>query len=156
VERRQAELLDRVATDCVRKLALLEEEHGRRLQVSEMVRRFQRDETDRVNVGRVETVYMDFENDKELLYDRVEADIREQVERLKREKLEADVSLALWMAGDAQRGKAKKKKPMKRRQVTVTGPYVVYSAREEDIDADWLAIRRATIEADISDRYDPS
>lgn len=99
MERRQAELLDRVATDCVRKLALLEEEHARRLQVGEIMRQFQLEEMGRVNLGRVETVRMDFENDKELLYDRVEADIHDQVEQLKREKLEADVSLALWMAG---------------------------------------------------------
>jgi hypothetical protein len=45
-----------------------------------------------------------------------------------------------------------KKKAFKHRPISTIGPYIVYLARPEDVDDDWRAIRKATIEADIRDR----
>jgi hypothetical protein len=81
-------------------MAMLDAEQERRLEMCETIRRFQLEELERVYLGVVVAVHKDNENDRALLYDRVQSEINAQIDALKAEKLNADVSLALWMGNN--------------------------------------------------------
>ena len=97
-----------------------------------------------------------------LLKDALKADLDEKIHRLEEDKHHVDFSNVLWAEGSFggashdKRGSRKRKSqtqsthidptmdPDRRKKpVTVTGPFIVYMLREEEILDDWAAIKKA-------------
>lgn len=64
----------------------------------------------------------------------------ERIRRLEEDRHNVDISWADWGTDKRQ---SKVRGPGRKKAVTVTGPYVVYMLRDEDIMEDWTIIRKA-------------
>lgn len=72
--------------------------------------------------------------------DAIYEELMEKIRRLEEDRHNVDISWADW--GTSTRT-SKVRGPGRKKAVTVSGPYVVYMLREEDILEDWTAIRKA-------------
>lgn len=80
------------------------------------------------------------QSEKQLAYDGLTEELIDKIRRLEEDRHNVDISWADWGTGiriNKVRGPGRKK------AVTVSGPYIVYMLREEDILEDWTAIRKA-------------
>jgi breast cancer metastasis-suppressor 1 and related proteins len=81
-----------------------------------------------------------FESEKSLAMDNLYDELMEKIRRLEEDRHNVDISWADW--GTSIRTN-KVRGPGRKKAVTVTGPYIVYQLRDEDILEDWTVIRKA-------------
>lgn len=87
------------------------------------------------------------ESEKSLLRDLMKADLEEKIRRLEEDRHNIDLTTELW--NESRILKLKGKKPdsthsdRKKKPVAVSGPYIIYMLREDDILDDWTAIMKA-------------
>lgn len=72
--------------------------------------------------------------------DAIREELMEKIRRLEEDRHNVDISWADW--GTSMRT-SKVRGPGRKKAVTVSGPYIVYMLREEDILEDWTSIRKA-------------
>lgn len=72
--------------------------------------------------------------------DYIREELMERIRRLEEDRHNVEISWDNW--GNDKR-QSKVRGPGRKKAVTVTGPYVVYMLREEDIMEDWNIIRKA-------------
>ncbi|XP_069750100.1 breast cancer metastasis-suppressor 1 homolog isoform X2 [Narcine bancroftii] len=87
------------------------------------------------------------ESEKLLLFDNMQSELLERIQRLEEDKQSIDITSEWW--NEEARGKRNKKKcdtlksEKKKKAATVSGPYIVYMLRDIDILEDWAAIKKA-------------
>ncbi|XP_063801179.1 breast cancer metastasis-suppressor 1 isoform X3 [Pseudophryne corroboree] len=87
------------------------------------------------------------ESEKVLLFDNMQCELLERIQRLEEDRQSIDISSEWW--DEELRSKRNRKKwdpfrPEKKRRVPlVSGPYIVYMLRDLDILEDWTAIKKA-------------
>ncbi|XP_071495635.1 breast cancer metastasis-suppressor 1-like protein [Diadema antillarum] len=87
------------------------------------------------------------DSEKMLLRDVMKADLEEKIRRLEEDRHNIDLTTELW--NESRIMKQKGKKPdsshsdRKKKPIAVSGPYIIYMLREEDILDDWTAIMKA-------------
>lgn len=84
--------------------------------------------------------FIRFQSEKKLAMDNLNDELLEKIRRLEEDSHNVDISWADWgtsVRTNEVRGPGRKK------AVTVTGPYIVYMLKEEDIIDDWTVIRKA-------------
>ncbi|XP_051900894.1 breast cancer metastasis-suppressor 1 homolog isoform X2 [Pristis pectinata] len=87
------------------------------------------------------------ESEKLLLFDNMQNELLERIQRLEEDKQSIDITSEWW--NEEVRGKRNKKKSdtlkpeKKKKAATVSGPYIVYMLRDIDILEDWAAIKKA-------------
>lgn len=102
-----------------------------------------------------------FQNEKCLLYDSIEEELKEKIKHLEEDRNNVDLNADLWMVerGLSKSGKVVKEKKNsthlkggihreldsgpRRKPVTVTGPYIVYMLKDSEILEDWTIIKKA-------------
>ena len=102
-----------------------------------------------------------FQNEKTLLYDSIEEDLKDKIKHLEEDRNNVDLNADLWMVerGLSKGGKVSKDKKQnnsskgglmrtsesnpRRKPVTVSGPYIVYMLRDSEILEDWTLIKKA-------------
>lgn len=93
-----------------------------------------------------------YESEKSLLWDSIKEDLEEKIRRLEEDRNSVDINADLWMSergrlAKGARGNAwRRGKPhdtIRRKPVTVSGPYIVYMLSDSDILEDWTAIKKA-------------
>ncbi len=95
-----------------------------------------------------------FQSEKELLWDSIKADLEEKIHILEEDKNNVDFNTGIWeqTAIKSRRRKADPMDPDRRKKpVSVTGPYIVYMLREDEIIEDWTQIKKALTHRKISD-----
>lgn len=80
------------------------------------------------------------QSEKQLAMDAIYEELMEKIRRLEEDRHNVDISWADW--GTSTRT-SKVRGPGRKKAVTVSGPYIVYMLREEDILEDWTSIRKA-------------
>ncbi|XP_078591031.1 breast cancer metastasis-suppressor 1-like protein isoform X5 [Branchiostoma floridae x Branchiostoma japonicum] len=89
-----------------------------------------------------------FESEKLLLVDEMRNEIEEKIRRLEEDRHSADLSTDLWTESEQVKRSSRRKTdplhPKKKKTVTISGPYLVYQLKENDILEDWTAIRKNT------------
>ncbi|XP_054426550.1 breast cancer metastasis-suppressor 1 isoform X1 [Pteronotus mesoamericanus] len=87
------------------------------------------------------------ESEKLLLYDTLQGELQERIQRLEEDRQSLDLSSEWWDDRLHARGGAKtwdSLPPSKRKKAPlVSGPYIVYMLQEIDILEDWTAIKKA-------------
>lgn len=87
------------------------------------------------------------ESEKLLLYDALQGELQERVQRLQEDRQSLDISSEWWDDRLHANGSSKtwdSLPPSKRRKAPlVSGPYIVYMLQEIDILEDWTAIKKA-------------
>ncbi|XP_035680397.1 breast cancer metastasis-suppressor 1-like protein isoform X6 [Branchiostoma floridae] len=90
-----------------------------------------------------------FESEKLLLVDEMRNEIEEKIRRLEEDRHSADLSTDLWTESEQVKRSSRRKTdplhPKKKKTVTISGPYLVYQLKENDILEDWTAIRKMTV-----------
>ncbi|XP_069902193.1 breast cancer metastasis-suppressor 1 isoform X6 [Globicephala melas] len=87
------------------------------------------------------------ESEKLLLYDTLQGELQERIQRLEEDRQSLDISSEWWDDKLHARGSSKtwgSVQPSKRKKAPlVSGPYIVYMLQEIDILEDWTAIKKA-------------
>ncbi|KAB1251490.1 Breast cancer metastasis-suppressor 1 [Camelus dromedarius] len=87
------------------------------------------------------------ESEKLLLYDTLQGELQERIQRLEEDRQSLDISSEWWDDKLHARGSSKtwdSLPPSKRKKAPlVSGPYIVYMLQEIDILEDWTAIKKA-------------
>ncbi|KAM3918148.1 breast cancer metastasis-suppressor 1 isoform 1-T1 [Leptodactylus fuscus] len=87
------------------------------------------------------------ESEKVLLFDNMQCELLERIQRLEEDRQSIDISSEWW--DEELRSKRSRRKwdpfrsEKKRRVPLVSGPYIVYMLRDLDILEDWTAIKKA-------------
>ena len=71
-----------------------------------------------------------------MIYD----ELMEKIRRLEEDRHNVDISWADWGTNTRT---SKVRGPGRKKQITVTGPYIVYMLHDDDIIDDWRVIRKA-------------
>lgn len=72
--------------------------------------------------------------------DNIYEDLIEKIRRLEEDRHNVDIS---WDDWGTDKRHSKVRGPARKKAVTVTGPYIIYMLREDEILEDWTAIRKA-------------
>ncbi|KAM9301864.1 breast cancer metastasis-suppressor 1 [Gastrophryne carolinensis] len=87
------------------------------------------------------------ESQKVLLFDNMQCELLERIQRLEEDRRSIDISSEWWDEELRSKRNRKKWNPFlsekKRRVPLVSGPYIVYMLRDLDILEDWTAIKKA-------------
>jgi len=89
-----------------------------------------------------------FQNNKEILYDSIKADLEEKIQQLEEARNEVDIDASLWSGRSLTRsGRGRGRHPYdhvqpKQKPVIVSGPCIVYNLKEHEILEDWIAIKK--------------
>lgn len=88
------------------------------------------------------------QNNKEILYDTIKADLEEKIQRLEEARNEVDIDASLWLGRSLTRsGRGRGRRPYgyvqpKRKPVIISGPCIVYMLKEHEILEDWSTIKK--------------
>ncbi|ALC48508.1 CG4400 [Drosophila busckii] len=118
----------------------LDKVYRTRIEVADVLRKFRLDNIEHKYLSEVQASTQHFESEKQLTVDSLRDDLLERIRRLEEDRHNVDISWNDW--GNDKR-QSKVRGPGRKKAVTVTGPYIVYMLREEDIMEDWTIIRKA-------------
>ncbi|XP_053695613.1 breast cancer metastasis-suppressor 1-like protein [Sabethes cyaneus] len=111
-----------------------------RKEVAEILKNFRMENIRHKFESELQAARQHFESEKNLAMDSIYEELMEKIRRLEEDRHNVDISWADW--GTSTRT-SKVRGPGRKKAVTVSGPYIVYMLREEDILEDWTSIRKA-------------
>ncbi|XP_058454257.1 breast cancer metastasis-suppressor 1-like protein [Malaya genurostris] len=111
-----------------------------RKEVAEILKNFRMENIRHKFESELQAARQHFESEKQLAMDAIYEELMEKIRRLEEDRHNVDISWADW--GTSTRT-SKVRGPGRKKAVTVSGPYIVYMLREEDILEDWTSIRKA-------------
>ncbi|XP_004525025.1 breast cancer metastasis-suppressor 1-like protein [Ceratitis capitata] len=111
-----------------------------RIEVAEKLRQYRLENIEHKYQSEAQAALQNYESEKQLAVDQIEEALIEKIRRLEEDRSNVDISWSDWAV---DRRASKVRGPGRKKAVTVTGPYIVYMLREEEIIEDWTAIRKA-------------
>ncbi|XP_034101249.1 LOW QUALITY PROTEIN: breast cancer metastasis-suppressor 1-like protein [Drosophila nasuta] len=118
----------------------LDKVYRTRIEVADVLRKFRLQNIEHKYLSEEQAAAQHFESEKQMTMDYLREDLLERIRRLEEDRHNVEISWDNW--GNDKR-QSKVRGPGRKKAVTVTGPYVVYMLREEDIMEDWTIIRKA-------------
>ncbi|EDV95360.1 breast cancer metastasis-suppressor 1 homolog [Drosophila grimshawi] len=118
----------------------LDKVYRTRIEVADVLRKFRLQNIEHKYLSEEQAASQHFESEKQMAVDNLREELMERIRRLEEDRHNVDISWDDW--GNDKR-QSKVRGPGRKKAVTVTGPYVVYMLREEDIMEDWTIIRKA-------------
>lgn len=79
-------------------------------------------------------------SEKELIWDTIHSDLQEKIRRLEEDRNNVDIHADLWQIST---GRRRRNHTDRRRAVSVSGPFIVYMLKDEDILEDWALIKKS-------------
>jgi breast cancer metastasis-suppressor 1-like protein len=119
-----------------------------RLEVASVLRQYKLATLKHKYEAEEQAIRQNCENDKEILYDTIKADLEEKIQRLEEARNEVDIDNSLWLGRSLTRsGRGRGRRPYghaqpKRKPVIVSGPCIVYMLKEHEILEDWATIKK--------------
>ncbi|XP_053669813.1 breast cancer metastasis-suppressor 1-like protein [Anopheles nili] len=111
-----------------------------RKEVAQVMKQYRVDNTKNKFDGEHQASYQHFDSEQNLAMDVICEELMEKIRRLDEDRHNVDISWADWGTNTRT---AKVRGPGRKKAVTVSGPYIVYMLREEEIVEDWTSIRKA-------------
>ncbi|KAL5238837.1 hypothetical protein ACI65C_006247 [Semiaphis heraclei] len=148
VDRKLAEVRLGTAKEYRIPLQKLQDQMKSRLEIATVSRQFKLTNLKHKYEAEEQAIRQNFENNKEILYDSIKADLEEKIQQLEEARNEVDVDASLWLGRSLTRsGRGRGRRPYghvqpKRKPVIVSGPCIVYNLREDEILEDWTAIKK--------------
>lgn len=121
-------------------LARLADNMNTRKEVAEILKNFRMENIRHKYEAELQAARQHFESEKHLAMDAIYEELMEKIRRLEEDRHNVDISWADWSTNTRT---SKVRGPGRKKAVTVSGPYIVYMLREEDILEDWTSIRKA-------------
>lgn len=86
-------------------------------------------------------------SEKMLLYDAIKSELEDKIRRLEEDRNNIDISSDLWNETQILKKNKRKSDPFstdrRKKPVTVSGPYIVYMLKDDEVIEDWTAIKKA-------------
>ncbi|XP_028838006.1 breast cancer metastasis-suppressor 1-like protein-A [Denticeps clupeoides] len=151
VEAKLQEVIAGKAPEYLEPLAALQENMQIRTKVAGIYRELCLDSVKNKYECETQAAFQHWESEKLLLFDTVQSELEEKIRRLEEDRHSIDITsgsslVGLW-SDELQTRRSKRKDPFspdkKKKQVVVSGPYIVYMLEDLDILEDWTAIRKA-------------
>ncbi|XP_050431737.1 breast cancer metastasis-suppressor 1-like protein isoform X2 [Adelges cooleyi] len=126
----------------------LQDQMDSRLEVASVLKQFKLTNLKHKYEAEEQAIRQNFENNKEILYDTIKADLEEKIQRLEEARNEVDIDASLWLGRSLTRsGRGRGRRPyghtqQKNKPVIVSGPYIVYMLKEHEILEDWTTIKK--------------
>lgn len=98
-----------------------------------------------------------FESEKSLLWDSIKSELEDKIRRLEEDRNSIDITSDLWNEQVLHRKKRKadsQNVDKRKKPVSVSGPFIIYQLRENDILEDWTTIRKALKASKQSSEYE--
>ncbi|TDG40119.1 hypothetical protein AWZ03_013455 [Drosophila navojoa] len=140
IERQLADVRSGRSEEFVQPQKELDKVYRTRIEVADVLRKFRLQNIEHKYLSEEQAATQHFESEKQMAIDSLREDLMERIRRLEEDRHNVDISWDDW--GNDKR-QSKVRGPGRKKAVTVTGPYVVYMLREEDIMEDWTIIRKA-------------
>lgn len=110
----------------------------REMKLKNIRRKYEAEET---------AAYQNFQSEQALLRDLLKSELEEKIRRLEEDRNSVDLTADFWPEQVTHKKNRRKTDPTttdkRKKPVTVSGPYIVYMLRENEILEDWTAIRKA-------------
>lgn len=126
----------------------LQDQMKSRLEVASVLRQFKLANLKHKYEAEEQAIRQNFENNKEILYDTIKADLEEKIQRLEEARNEVDIDASLWLGRSLTRsGRGRGRRPYghtqpKRKPVIISGPCIVYMLKDHEILEDWTTIKK--------------
>ncbi|XP_017028900.1 breast cancer metastasis-suppressor 1-like protein-A [Drosophila kikkawai] len=140
IERQLAEVRSGRSEEFVQPQKELDKVFRTRIEVADVLRRYRLQNIEHKFLSEEQAAVQHFESEKHMTVDNLRDELVDRIRRLEEDRHNVDISWADWGTDKRQ---SKVRGPGRKKAVTVTGPYVVYMLREEDIMEDWTVIRKA-------------
>uniref|UniRef100_A0A336LND8 CSON015332 protein n=1 Tax=Culicoides sonorensis TaxID=179676 RepID=A0A336LND8_CULSO len=137
-ERRKANCLENLD---LAPLQRLNDNMNSRKEVAEILKNYRMENIKHKFESEEQAALQHFESEKQLTKDSLFDELMEKIRRLEEDRHNVDLSWDDW--GDRNMRPNKVRGPGRKKAVTVTGPFIVYMLREEEIIEDWNSIRKA-------------
>lgn len=111
-----------------------------RKEVAEILKKYRLENIRHKYESEEQAARQNYESEKQIGIDKLFEELNDKIRRLEEDSHNVDISWADW--GSNVRS-SKVRGPGRKKPVTVTGPYIVYMLREEEIMEDWTLIRKA-------------
>ncbi|XP_052866963.1 breast cancer metastasis-suppressor 1-like protein [Anopheles cruzii] len=121
-------------------LQRLADKMNTRMEVAEVLKNYRIQNIENKFAAERQAAYQHFESEKNLAMDAIYEELMDKIRRLEEDRHNVDISWADWGTSTKT---AKVRGPGRKKAVTVSGPYIVYMLREEEILEDWTSIRKA-------------
>uniref|UniRef100_A0A336K949 CSON015332 protein n=1 Tax=Culicoides sonorensis TaxID=179676 RepID=A0A336K949_CULSO len=122
-------------------LQRLNDNMNSRKEVAEILKNYRMENIKHKFESEEQAALQHFESEKQLTKDSLFDELMEKIRRLEEDRHNVDLSWDDW--GDRNMRPNKVRGPGRKKAVTVTGPFIVYMLREEEIIEDWNSIRKA-------------
>lgn len=111
-----------------------------RKEVAEILKKYRLENIRHKFESEEQAARQNYESEKQITIDKMQEEVHEKIRRLEEDSHNVDIMMSDW--GSNVRS-SKVRGPGRKKPVTVTGPYIVYMLREEEIMEDWTLIRKA-------------
>ncbi|KAL1509817.1 hypothetical protein ABEB36_004497 [Hypothenemus hampei] len=140
VESQLAEVKSGKSPDYLIPLRNLEEQKRIRTEVAGILRQFRLENLNNQYEAEKQAALQNFESEKSLWNDYYYGELMETIRRLEDDKQNSEIT---WGDIDSEWNSKSKSGTSRRKAVTVSGPYIVYMLKPQDIMEDWTIIRKA-------------
>lgn len=112
-----------------------------RKEVSEILKKYRMENIRHKFESEEQAALQHFESEKQLAKDSLYEELMEKIRRLEEDRHNVNLSWDDW--GGRSLRQSKVRGPGRKKAVTVSGPYIVYMLKEDEILEDWTLIRKA-------------
>lgn len=120
-------------------LAELQENMRIRSEVAGILRQFRLDNITNQFEAEEQAAIQNFESEKSLACDYYFSELMDTIRKLEEDRHNSEIT---WGEG-GEWGSSRSRSRSRRKAVTVSGPYIVYMLKPQDIMEDWTTIRKA-------------
>lgn len=121
-------------------LQALADRMNARKEVAEILKKYRLENIRHKYESEEQAARQNYESEKQNTVDKVFEEINDKIRRLEEDSNNVDIMMSDW--GSNVRP-SKVRGPGRKKPATVTGPYIVYMLRDEEIMEDWTLIRKA-------------
>lgn len=111
-----------------------------RKEVAEILKRLRLENIRHKFQSEEQAATQHYESEKQLAVDRLYDELNEKIRRLEEDSHNVDISWTNW---ESNARSSKVRGPGRKKPVTVSGPYIVYMLREDEIMEDWTLIKKS-------------
>lgn len=134
-------------------LQALSDRMNARKEVAEILKKYRLENIRHKFESEEQAARQNFESEKQIAVDKLFEELNEKIRRLEEDSHNVDIMMSDW--GSNVRS-SKVRGPGRKKPVTVTGPYIVYMLREEEIIEDWTLIRKAIKNSRVNPQSRPN
>lgn len=139
VHRNIVELRNEECPDYLKQVEKLREIMKTKEQVAEVLKNYRLQNISNLFTSEELAASQNLESEKRISYDEIHGELQEKIRKLEEDRNNSNIHDDLWY----NNGRKKKNRSQRRKAVAVSGPYIVYMLKENEIMEDWSLIKKS-------------